>query len=70
MNIPITLKMTFLSGMGKRQQGILRNQSTRGFFGYESSSQNCFWIVFSTSGLAQICKIRNAWNLPGPSQRT
>jgi hypothetical protein len=42
MNIPETLKMLSLSGLEKRQQGILRNQSTRGFFGFESSFQNCF----------------------------
>jgi hypothetical protein len=53
--------MPSLSGLVKRQQGILRNQSIRGFFGFESSLQNCFWYVFSTSGLSQNCKIRNAW---------
>jgi hypothetical protein len=30
MHIPDTLKMPSLSGVGKRQQVILRNQSTRG----------------------------------------
>jgi hypothetical protein len=34
--------MASLSGLGKRQQGILRNQSTPGFFGFESN----FWNVF------------------------
>jgi hypothetical protein len=63
MNIPETLKMPSLSGLGKRPQGILRNQSIRGFFGFKFSFQNCFWNVFSTSGLSQICKIRNAWKL-------
>jgi hypothetical protein len=66
MNIPETLKMPSLSGLVKRQQGILRNQSIRGFVGFESSLQNCFWNVLSTSGLSQICKIRNAWKLPVP----
>jgi hypothetical protein len=60
MNIPETL------GLGKRPEGILRNQSTRGFFGFESSFPKSFWNVFSTSGLSQICKIRNAWKLPSP----
>jgi hypothetical protein len=68
MHIPETLKMPSLSGVGKRQQGILRNQSTRGFFSFESSFHNGFWNVFSTSGLSQICKIRNSWKLPVPSQ--
>jgi hypothetical protein len=27
---------------------------------------NCFWNVFSTSGLSQIGKIRNVWKLPSP----
>jgi hypothetical protein len=35
INIPETLKNS-LSSLGKRPQGILRNQSTRGFFGFES----------------------------------
>jgi hypothetical protein len=52
MNIPITLKMPSLSGLGERTQGILRNQSIRGFFGFLSSFQNCFWNVFSTSGFS------------------
>jgi hypothetical protein len=60
--------MTSLSGLGKRSQGILRNQSTRGFFGFESSFQNCYWNILSTSSLSQICKIRNAWKLPVSSQ--
>jgi hypothetical protein len=68
MNIPETLKMPSLAGLGKRQQGILRDQSTRGFFSFESSFQNCFWNVFSTSGLSQICKIRNVWKFPVSSQ--
>jgi hypothetical protein len=50
------------------KQGILRNQSIGGFFGYKSSLQNCFWNAFGTSGLSQICKIRNVWKLPVPSQ--
>jgi hypothetical protein len=37
MNIPEILKMPSLSGLGKRPQGILKNQSTHGFFGIESS---------------------------------
>jgi hypothetical protein len=56
MNIPETLKMSSLSGLGKRPQGILRNQSIRGLFGFQSNFQNCFWNVFSTSVLSQICK--------------
>jgi hypothetical protein len=50
-------------------QGILRNQSTRGFFGFESSFKKCFWNLFITSGLSQICKIRNFWKLPSPFSR-
>jgi hypothetical protein len=56
MNIPETLKMPTLCVLAKRPQGILRNQSTRGFFGFESSFQICFWNVFSTSGLSENCK--------------
>jgi hypothetical protein len=69
MSIPETLKTPFWSGLGKRHKGMLRNQSTRGFFGFESSFQNCFWYVFSTSGLSQICKIRNVWKLTSPISR-
>jgi hypothetical protein len=39
------------------------NQSIRDFFGSESCFQNCFWNLYSFSGLSQICKIRNAWKL-------
>jgi hypothetical protein len=35
-------------------------QSIRGFFGI-----SMFWNLSSTSGLSQICRIRNAWKLPG-----
>jgi hypothetical protein len=42
MNIPETLEIPFLSGLGKRPQGVLRNQSARGFFGFKSSFQTCF----------------------------
>jgi hypothetical protein len=55
INVPETLKMPSLSGLGKRRQGILRNQSIGGFFGFKSYFQNCFWNFFSTSGLSQIC---------------
>jgi hypothetical protein len=61
MNIPETLKM--LSGLEKRPQGILRNQSTSGFFRFQSCFQNSFWNLFITSGLSQICKIRNAFQV-------
>jgi hypothetical protein len=69
MNFPKTLILPSLSGLGKRTQGILRNQSTRGFFGFEFNFQNCFWNVFNTSGLSQSCKIRNIWNLSSPFSR-
>jgi hypothetical protein len=46
MNIPETMKRPSSSDLGKRPQGILRNQSTRSLFGFESSFQKCFWIVF------------------------
>jgi hypothetical protein len=42
MNIPETLKMPSMSSLGKKPQGILRDQSTRGFFGFQPSFQNCF----------------------------
>jgi hypothetical protein len=45
------------------------NQSIRGSFGFESSFKNCFWNLFSNSGLSQICKIRNVWKLPIPFSR-
>jgi hypothetical protein len=51
MNIPETLKMPSLSGLGNTPQSIFRNQSIRGFFGFKFSFQNCFWNVFNTSGL-------------------
>jgi hypothetical protein len=68
MNIPEILKMPPLSGLGKRP-GILRNQSIRAFFGFDSSFQNCFWNVFNTSDLSQICKIGNVWKLSRPFSR-
>jgi hypothetical protein len=61
--------MLSLRGLGKRPQGILQNQSTRGFFGCESGFQNCFWNLFSTSGLSQIWKIINVRKLPSPFSR-
>jgi hypothetical protein len=66
MNIPETLKMLSLSGLEEGPQGILRIQSTRGFFDFESSFQNCFWNLYITSDLSQICKIRNVWKLTSP----
>jgi hypothetical protein len=66
MNLPQALKMPSVSGLGKSPKGFLRNQSIRGFFGFKSGFQNCFWNLFSTSGFSQICKIRNAWKLPSP----
>jgi hypothetical protein len=45
------------------------NQTIRGLFGFESSFQNCIWNLFITSGLCQICKIRNVWKLSSPFSR-
>jgi hypothetical protein len=45
----------FEGGLGKKPQGILRNQSISGFFGIEFSFQKCLWNLFITSGLSQIC---------------
>jgi hypothetical protein len=39
------------------------NQSIRILFEFNSFFQNCFWNLFSTSGLSEICKIRNVWKL-------
>jgi hypothetical protein len=69
MNLPKTLKLPILSGFGKRQQVILRKPKYNGFFGFESSFQNCSWNFVNTSGLSQNCKIRNAWKLPRPFSR-
>jgi hypothetical protein len=55
--------------LGKQTTRYFRNQSTRGSFGFESCFQNCFWNVFSTSGLSQICKKRNVWKLSSPFSR-
>jgi hypothetical protein len=63
------LNMPLLSGLGMRQQSILRNQRTRGYFWFESSFQNCFWNGLSTSVLSEICKIRNVWKFPSPFSR-
>jgi hypothetical protein len=68
MNIPEKLKMPSLSGLGNKQQGNLRNQSIRSFFGFNFSFQNCFWNVLNTSGLSQIWKMKNVWKLLVPSQ--
>jgi hypothetical protein len=63
-NLPKHWK-SLLSGIGKYSQGILRKPvPICGFFGFESSFQNCFWNLFSFAGLSQIFKIRNAWNFP------
>jgi hypothetical protein len=49
----------------KRDHKIFyENQSIRGFFGFGSSSPNCYWNLFNTSVLSQICKTRNGWKLP------
>jgi hypothetical protein len=69
MNLPKKLKMPLLCGFGMKPQGILRKPNVRGSFGSESSFQNCFWNVFSTSGLSKICKIRNVRKLPSPFSR-
>jgi hypothetical protein len=49
MNIPETLKMPSFCGLGKRPQGILRNQRTRGFFGlsliFKTVSGMFVWFV-------------------------
>jgi hypothetical protein len=45
------------------------NQSINGLFGCKSSFQNCFWNLLNTSGLSQICKIKNVWKLPIPFSR-
>jgi hypothetical protein len=37
LNIPEKMKMPTLSGLGKRPQGILLDQSTRGFFDFGPS---------------------------------
>jgi hypothetical protein len=59
--------MPLLNGFGKRQQGVVyENQRKSGFFCFELSFQNNFLKLFSTSGLSQICKIRNAWKLLRP----
>jgi hypothetical protein len=50
MDIPETLRIPSLSGLRKRPQGILRNQSIFGFFGFKSRFQNSVW-----TGLPQIC---------------
>jgi hypothetical protein len=55
-----------LSSFGKRQQGISEKKNIRDFFGFKSTVQNCFWNLFITSGLSQICIIRNACKLPSP----
>jgi hypothetical protein len=41
-----------------------KNQSICGFFDNKCSFQNWSWNLFSTSGLSQIRKIRNASKLP------
>jgi hypothetical protein len=43
---------------------------THGFFYFESCFQNCFWNLFITSGLSQICNIRNFWKLTSPFSLT
>jgi hypothetical protein len=60
---------TLIEWLRKKANVIYENQSMRGFFGFESSFQNCFWNLFSICGLSQICKIRNVWKLPIPFSR-
>jgi hypothetical protein len=66
MNIPETLKMLSVSGLGKRPQGILQNQSIRGFFSFDFTFQNFFLNILSISVLSQIWKIRNFWKPSSP----
>jgi hypothetical protein len=54
----------------ERDQKIFyENHSIRGFFGFKSCRQNCFWNLLSISGLSQICKISNVWKFPSPFSR-
>jgi hypothetical protein len=54
----------------------LRKETTRHFMKInvyvvsliKSGFQNCFWNLFSISGLSQICLIRNVWK-PSPNSR-
>jgi hypothetical protein len=63
MNLPKTLKIPQLASV--RVNNIFsENQSTRAFFDFESRFQNCFLNLLISSGLSQICKIRNVWKLP------
>jgi hypothetical protein len=57
MNLPKTLNMA--RGFERDHKLFYENQSTCGFFGFEFSFQNSFWIFLSTFGLSEICKIGN-----------
>jgi hypothetical protein len=57
MNHPKTLKMPSLSGLGKKQQGISKNQSISVLFDFEFSFQNFFWNLLNASYSSKICKI-------------
>jgi hypothetical protein len=39
------------------QKIFYENKNIRGFFVFESSFQTCFWNLFSSSGLSQICLV-------------
>jgi hypothetical protein len=47
----------------KNHKVFYGNQSIRGFFDFKFSFHNCFWNLSSTSGLSQICKLRNAFHV-------
>jgi hypothetical protein len=49
MNIPETLKMPSLSDLGKRPQGVLKNQSTR------SLLVGLKYVKLEMSGSFQVC---------------
>jgi hypothetical protein len=68
MSLSKTLKMPLLASE-RDHKVFCKNQSIRGFFGFESSFQNCLWNLFSTFGLSQISEIRNVWKFPSPFSR-
>jgi hypothetical protein len=56
--------MPSLSGLGKRPQGVLRNQCTRGLFGLSLVFKTVFGMFLAHLFFSEICLLRNVWKLP------
>jgi hypothetical protein len=69
MNLPIQSKCPYWVASEWDHKVFHENQRIRCLLGFEFSFQNCFWNLFSASGMSESYKIRNFWKLPSPFSR-